>query len=457
MSAVRPSTTADGGRAATRPAGAAAVLALAVSLLAGAAAAGAVASPDPAVTPARVLVARVDGIIDGTAASYLQDRLLEAEREHAAALVLVLDTPGGLDTAMRRMVKDILAARVPVVTYVAPAGARAASAGVFLVYAAHLAAMAPGTNVGAAHPVGLGGSLPDVELEKATNDAAAYLRSLARLRGRDERFAEEAVRRSVSVTAEEALQRRVVDLLAPDLPSLLERLDGRRVTTAGGQVVLRTRGAAVVERPMTFRQRLLHALADPNLAYLLLILGFYGLLYELASPGIGFAGVGGAIMLILGLYALNAIGVNYAGLALLVLAFGLFAAELFVPTHGALTAGGVVSLLLGSLLLVDAERGVRLSLGVILPVTIGTALLAVLAMGAGLRAQRRRVATGGEGLIGEVGVARSDLEPGGMVAVHGELWRARSVAGVIPAGARVRVVGREGLTLAVERIPEEEA
>ncbi len=442
------------GRSALAARRTAALVLLAAALLGGA---PPVAAAPGEGTAGPVHVARIEGIIDGTAAAYFEARLRAAERDGAAALVLALDTPGGLDTAMRRIVKATLGAEVPVVVHVAPAGARAASAGVFLVYAAHVAAMAPGTNLGAAHPVTVGGELPETVSEKVTNDAAAYLRSLARLRGRDEGFAEEAVRRSASLTAEEALARGVIDLLAPDLPALLEQLDGRRVTIAGREVTLRTRGAEVVERPMTFRQRLLHALADPNIAYLLLILGFYGLLYELASPGIGFAGVGGAIMLILGLYALNALGVNYAGLALLALAFILFGVELFVPTHGALAAGGVVSFLIGSLLLLDAERGVTVSLLVILPVTAATALLVLLALGAGLRAQRRPVTTGAEALLGARGVARSALEPEGMVAVHGELWRARSKAGrPIPAGANVRVVGRQGLTLEVERISEEE-
>lgn len=436
-------------RATAARAAAAALLALAA--LAGVlprAAAGAPAPPP-------VHVARIDGILDPAAADFLDARLRAAERAGAGALVVVLDTPGGLDAAMRRMVKAVLASPVPVVVHVAPAGSRAASAGVFLVYAAHVAAMAPGTNLGAAHPVGPGGPLPDTLAEKATNDAVAYLRSLARLRGRDAAFAEEAVRRSASLTAQEALDRGVVDLLAADLPALLERLDGRAVRTAAGEVVLRTRGAATVERSMSLRQRLLHALADPNLAYLLLILGFYGILFELASPGIGFGGIGGAISLILALYALNAIGVNYAGLALVALAFALFAVDLFVPTHGALTAGGILSLLLGSLLLVDTEGGLAVSLLVILPVTVATALLASLALRAGLRAQRRPVVTGGEGLRGETGLARTDLDPEGMVAVHGELWQAEAAAAPIPAGARVRVVGREGLKLKVERIPKE--
>lgn len=409
-------------------------------------------------TDARTVhVITIDGVIDQTASGYLASRIREAESAGVEALVLRLDTPGGLDTSMRRMVKDILAARIPVIVFVAPSGSRAASAGVFITYAAHVAAMAPGTNIGAAHPVNLGGDLPPEISEKAANDAAAFLRSLARLRDRDEGFAREAVLKSSSLTADEALEKGVIDLTAADLDTLLDRLDGRRVTVDGETVTLQTRGAAVAEKEMSFRQRLLHALTNPNLAYLFMIIGFYGLIYELANPGVGFSGIGGAIGLIIGLYSLHVIGVNYAGLTLVVLAFALFLADLFMPTHGILTAGGIAALLFGSLLLVDTDEGLAVSLLVIVPVTLATVLFSSLAVGAGLRAQRRAVVTGSEAMIGLTGRTRSLLDPEGLVSVHGELWRAVSIRGTIPEGTMIRVVGVDGLRLTVEILVSSES
>lgn len=408
--------------------------------------------PPPAKADAgtrQVVVLRLDGTVDPASAAYVTAGVRQAEQEGAEAVVVQIDTPGGLDSAMREIVKAFLGARVPVIAYVAPAGARAASAGVFVAYAAHVAAMAPGTNIGAAHPVGLGGEGLSAAEEKAVNDAAAYLRSLARRRGRDEAFAAEAVRESASLTAKEALARGVIDLIAPDLATLLAEVDGRRVETAAGPRLLRTRGAAAATREMTFRQRLLHAVADPNVAYLLLIFGFYGILFELASPGIGFAGIGGAISLILGLYALQAIGVSWAGLALVALAFALLAADVFAPTHGALTAGGLLALLLGSLLLAETPGGRAVSPWLVLPTVAATGALTLFVLRAGLRAQLRPVTTGREGLVGATGTCRTDLDPEGMVAVHGELWKARTASHPLPAGTRVRVVGVEGLTLQV--------
>ncbi len=405
--------------------------------------------PASAAAARQVIVLRLEGAIDPAASRYVINGVSRAEREGAEAVVIELDTPGGLDSAMRDIVKAFLGARLPVVVYVALEGARAASAGVFVAYAAHVAAMTPGTNIGAAHPIGLGSQGLGTVEEKVVNDAAAFLRSIARRRGRDEAFAEEAVRRSASITAEEAAQRHVVDLVAPDLATLLERIDGRRVETAAGSHTLHTRGAPITVREMGFRQRLLHTLADPNLAYLLLILGFYGILFELASPGIGFAGIGGAISMILGLYALQAVGTNWAGLALVALAFALFAVDIFAPTHGALTAGGVLALLLGSLLLAETPGGRAVSIWLIVPTVLVTGALAFLVLRAGLGAQRRPVTTGAEGLVGATGTSRTPLDPEGMVVIHGELWKARTDAGPIAAGTRVRVVAVEGLTLHV--------
>lgn len=401
----------------------------------------------------QVHVIEVEGIINQIVANFILTQISEAERASAEAIVIQMDTPGGLDVSMREIVKRILNAKVPVVVYISPAGARAASAGVFLTYASHVAAMAPGTNIGAAHPVNLGGDLGEEQEKKVVNDAAAYLRAIAKERGRNEQWAEEAVRNSLSLTAEEAVDQGVVDFVAPSLPSLLDQMDKWQVETAAGEITLSTREAPVDQREMTFRQRFFHTLTDPNIAYLLLMLGSYGILYELANPGFGFAGIGGAISVILGLYALHVVGINYAGLALILLAFGLFIADIFTPTHGVLTGGGIISLLIGSLILIDAPRDqLAVSLTVIIPTIMVTALFFAFAVSAGIRAQRSKVASGVEGMVGEIGQAESVLASEGEVLVKGEHWRARSVSGRIKKGEKVRVIGMEGLRLKVTRL-----
>lgn len=396
----------------------------------------------------------IEGPIGPTTAEYVSDALSEVRPELTPLVVLRLDTPGGLDTAMREVVRAILAAPVPVVAWVGPSGARAASAGLFVTAAAHVAAMAPGTNLGAAHPVGLGGGDEGTAGRKAEQDAAAYLRSLAQQRGRDPTWFEAAVRESRSLSAEEALKAGVVDLLARDLPELLAALDGRQVTHAGRPVTLRTANLAFKAVPMSWRQRALRALSDPNVAYLLLILGFYGLFFELANPGSILPGVVGGLFLILAFVGLQTLPFSYGGVLLILLGLVLLILEVKVTSYGLLTVGGVLCLTLGSLMLFKtAETFHRLSWGVVVPVVAATVAFFAFAAGKGLSAQRSRKVTGAEGLVGEVGRALDPLGPGrrGKVFVHGEYWNAAAEEEV-GAGDDVRVVELRGLEVRVEAV-----
>ncbi|MBI2370758.1 MAG: nodulation protein NfeD [Deltaproteobacteria bacterium] len=412
------------------------------------------AAPGPAgPAPARqVSVARIDGVINPVAAQYFSESLQKARENGSAFLVVMLDTPGGLDTSMRVIVKEMLNSPLPVVVYVHPSGARAASAGVMITLAAHVAAMSPGTNIGAAHPVALGGGQMTKEMsEKVENDAAAYVKSIAEKRGRNVQWAERAVRKSISATEAEALRQKIVDIVAPDIRSLLEQMDGRVVETVSGKVTLQTRGARVVELEMDLRHRILNVIGDPNVAYILMLLGVYGLIFELSNPGAILPGVLGAISLILAFFAFQTLPINYAGLLLILLAIGLFIAEVKVHSLGLLTAGGIVSMILGSLMLFDSSAPyLRVSWAVIIPVTAVTAAFFLLAFSLVIKARLRRPTTGTEGLIGEVGVARTPLTPEGRVFLHGELWTAVSDVPV-EAGEPVKVVGVEGLKVRVTR------
>lgn len=423
-------------------------------------------SPPPA--PPRALAAaageprpevvrlRLRSIVHPVAAEVVADALRDADARGAAALVIELDTPGGLLTSTREIFTAMLGARTPVVVYVAPAGAQAASAGFFLLMAADVAAMAPGTNAGAAHPVdGSGGDIGGVMGEKVEQDAAATVRSLAARHGRNAELAEEAVLRSRSFTAHEAQAQRLVEVVAEDLPGLLRALDGRRVAkrgAGGGESVLRTAGASVVDVELTAVQKVRSALSHPNIAYLLLTLGGLGLYFELSTPGAVLPGVVGAISLILAFYALSVLPTNYAGIALMILAALFFLAEVKVPSHGLLTVGGLVSLVLGSLMLFDTpDPALRVSLSVIATVTAAAAVVAFFLATLGVRAQRRQVQTGLEGLVHERGVARSPLAPRGKVFVHGEIWDAVA-DGEVAAGQPVEVVAAEGLVLRVQPV-----
>lgn len=403
-------------------------------------------------TPGEVRVITVNGVINPVSAEFIGKSIRKAAQRGDAALVIELDTPGGLDTSMRGIVKEIVGSEAPVVVYVAPSGARDASAGVFITMAAHIAAMAPGTNIGAAHPVNLGGKLEKTMEEKVTNDAAAYIRSLAESRGRNAEWAEAAVRKSISATDSEALKMHVIDLVAKDVPSLLSQIDGRKVQTAFGEKVLRTKDAKVIREEMGLRFRILDFISNPNVAYILMLLGFYGLFFELTSPGAIFPGVLGSICLILAFYAFQTLPVNYAGLLLIVLAIVLFILEVKVVSHGVLTIGGLVAMVIGSLMLFESPGPfLKLSIYLILPAVVATALFFTLIIGLALKAYRRKPVTGKEGLVGARGTAKTDItKAGGMVSVHGEIWAAYSDE-PIAKDERVAVEGMDGLRIKVRK------
>jgi membrane-bound serine protease (ClpP class) len=400
-----------------------------------------------------VEVVDLQGVIDPTLASYLEGRLDTAAETGAEVVVVQLDTPGGLDVSMRDMVKRIVRSPVPVTVWVGPSGARAASAGVFLVYASHVAAMAPGTNLGAAHPVDLGN---DTVEEKVVEDAAALLRSLAEQRGRDVEFADQAVRESVSLTEAEAYERGVIDLdpaTTASLTALLRTLDGRSVETGSGSTTLDTVGPEVTIRfhKPGLLTRILHAITDPTIAYLLLVLGFWAIVFELSQPGIGLAGIAGAIALIMSFYALAILPVNIAGLILILLGLVFFTIDVYTAGLGIWTVGGALALLAGSILLFGGVApAVAVSGWVIALVVAGSVLFFGFAMTVALRARRRAAVTGSEGMVGLSGEARSDLSPDGQAWVKGALWKARAMNGPIPKGTRVRVRRIDGLLLLVQ-------
>jgi membrane-bound serine protease (ClpP class) len=375
-----------------------------------------------------VMVITLNGVINPVASEYIGNSIKIANEKKVEALVIELDTPGGLDTSMRKIVKDIISSEVPVVVYVSPSGSRAASAGVFITLAAHIAAMAPGTNIGAAHPVGVGEKMDKVMAEKVTNDAAAYIKSLAERNGRNAKWAEDAVRKSISATEEEALKKGVIDLVSKNLESLLSDIDGKKVKTVMGEKILKTANANVIREEMGFRQKILNLISDPNVAYILMLLGFYGLFFELTNPGSIFPGVMGGICLILAFYAFQTLPVNYAGLLLIILAIILFVLEIKIVSHGVLTIGGIISMVIGSIMLFESPAPfMKLSLYVILPAVVITTLFFTLIIGLAVKAHRRKPVTGPEGLLGAEGVASTDItKDGGMVLLHGERWAAYS-------------------------------
>lgn len=399
---------------------------------------------------ASVVVATYEGVINPVTAEYLHDALAFAETNKAQALIVQLDTPGGLDTSMRLIVKDLTAASLPVVVFVAPSGGRAASAGVFITMAAHVAAMASGTNIGAAHPVAMGGGEIDKTMkEKVENDSVAYIKSIAERQGRNAAWAEDAVRKSVSVTEKEALGLKIIDLVAEDLPSLLDKLEGRKVMLGASSVVLHTKGATVQPFPMGWRLELLKALSDPNIAYVLMTLGTIGLLAELYNPGAILPGIVGAISLILAFYSFQSLPVNYAGVLLMLLGIALFILEVSVTSYGLLAIGGVVSMVLGSLMLIKTEAPfLKISWAVIVPVVALATGFTLFVVGMGIRAMRRKPSTGSEGMVGLVGVAKTTLAPQGKILVHGELWEAVSDRPLQP-GDQAEVTKIEGLKLYV--------
>ncbi len=399
-----------------------------------------------------VIVITVNGVINPSSAEYIGKSIKKANERKPEALIIELDTPGGLDTSMRIIVKDIIGSEVPVVVYVSPSGARAASAGGFIMFASHVAAMSPGTNIGAAHPVGVGEKMDKTMAEKATNDAAAYVRSLAERTGRNAKWAEDAVRKSISATETEALKQKVIDLVSKDLNTLLADIDGRKVRTVMGEKTLKTANVNVIREDMSLRHKILNFITDPNVAYMLMLLGFYGLFFELTNPGAIFPGVMGGICLILAFYAFQTLPVNYAGLLLIILAIILFILEVKIISHGVLTIGGVISMLIGSLMLFESPGPfMKLSLFLILPAVILTALFFTIVLGLAYKAHKRKPVTGSEGLIGLTGIASTYItKEGGMVLLRGEIWSAYSDE-TISKGEKITVESVTGLKVKVKK------
>jgi membrane-bound serine protease (ClpP class) len=421
-----------------------------------------------AAAPAPVVGVDVTGVIGPASAEYVERALAHAVREHAQLVVLRLDTPGGLDTSMRHIVQGILASTIPVVAYVAPPGARAASAGTFILYACHVAAMAPGTNLGAASPVSIGftpspspsdtggGKTPpaDVHERKAMEDASAYIRSLAQLRGRNAEWAAKAVTEAASLSATEAKAQHVVEIVATDERDLLRQLDGRKVNVAGSERVLQLAGADVAAFQPDWHFRALSIIANPSIAMILMLIGVYGLIFEFGHPGLVFPGVVGAVSLLLGLYALHLLPVNYAGLALMAVGIGFMVAEVFVPAFGSLGLGGVAAFVIGAMMLIDTDvpgYGVPLSLIVVLALVTVAFVVTVVRMAVGAR--RRPVVTGLRSMIGANGEMLEDATGTGWASINGETWQVR-VDTPLPKGRRIRVVGMNGNVPVVEQAEE---
>jgi membrane-bound serine protease (ClpP class) len=402
----------------------------------------------------QVMIVRVEDAISPASARYMVQSIERAQRERAECLVIELDTPGGLDQSMRQVIKAIMASDVPVVVYVGPAGSRAASAGAFITLSAHLAAMAPGTSIGAAHPVAVGtGQMDSTMSGKVTNDAAAYIRSIAEKRNRNIAWADSAVRSSVSLSETEALRRGVIDLVAPDTESLLDSLDGRQLEAGGRMIVLSTRGAERVRAEMNWRDKILSLISNPNIAYILFMAGLLGLYFEFSNPGAIFPGVVGAISLILAFFSFQALPVNYAGVLLIILAIVLFILDVKIASHGILSIGGIVAMFLGSVMLFQTpEPALRVSLQVIIPVVLVTAAFFIIGVWLSLRTLRTKPSTGDKGLLGAEGQARTAVNrEGGSVFVEGAHWNAWSDE-EIPQGSQVRVEAVKGMKLKVAKI-----
>jgi membrane-bound serine protease (ClpP class) len=406
-------------------------------------------------------VITIKGTINPVLVDYVQSGIQKAEQTGAQALIIQMDTPGGLDSAMRDIIQSMVNARVPVVVYVAPSGARAASAGTYILMAAHVAVMAPNTVIGAAHPVSLGGDQgtqtpaqpATAEDEKVLNDAAAYIRSLATSHGRNADWAEKAVRESVSATETEALDMNVIEMIAPDLPTLVSRLDGRQVTLVNDQVVtLHTRDAAIVDLPMGTTQKFLYTIADPNIAYILLSLAMLGIMAEIFNPGLIFPGIVGGICLLMAFFSLGVLPVNYAGILFIVLAFGLFVAEFLTTSFGLFTAGGIISLVIGSIILFKGAPPLfRVDPWLIATVTILLGGAVAFILHRAIAIHRKQATTGREELIGKVATVRVALKPEGTVFYRGERWNAVSENGDIKVGEEVVINRMDGLTLFVTR------
>ena len=435
-----------------------------------------------AAEPGPVIVLPVNGAIGPATADHFHHGLEQAAEQGAQMVVLQMDTPGGLDTSMRTIIKDILASPLPIVAFVAPSGARAASAGTYILYASHIAAMAPATNLGAATPVQIGGmpdargpesSEPDKKKDaekpettrktqkdgssdtltrKQVHDAAAYIRGLAQMRGRNVVWAEKAVREAVSLSADEALKLGVIDLVADDVAHLLKQIQGRKLNILGQERTLNTENAKTVTFEPNWRTRLLAVITDPSVAYILMLIGIYGLFFEFSNPGYVLPGVAGLICLILGLYAFQLLPVNYAGLVLIMLGIAFMVAEAYFPAYGSLGVGGVIAFVIGSVILFDTGvPGYGIPLPLILGIGMASALFLIFVMGMVVKARNRPVVSGREELIGSIGEVTEDFEREGWARVHGEIWRVKSAAR-LQRGQKIRVAKIDGLTLEV--VPE---
>ncbi len=410
--------------------------------------------------PATVLHAKdvytvnIDGAINPPVAGFLEGSIKKANKDNAEAIVIILDTPGGLDSSMRAIVKEIMDSSVPVVVYVAPSGARAASAGAIILLASHVAAMAPGTNTGAAHPVSIGKEKQDeVMTKKVVSDAEAYSKSIAAKRGRNVDFAAKAVTESISVTAKDALAKKVIDVMADSVDDLMLRIDGKTVETKKGMVTLHTKDAKKIAVPMPFKFRFLAYISDPNVAYILMMLGIYGIIFEFYSPGAIFPGVIGGICLILALYAFQAIPISFAGLALILLGIVFFILEVKIVSHGVLGIAGIIAVVIGSVMLVDVPGSIfSISWSTIILVAVISAVFVFGILSFAVRAQFLKVKTGREGLIGEAGFARSNFTAGGKgkVNVHGEIWSAVS-EDALQEGEEIIVTAVDNLIVKVRK------
>lgn len=409
-------------------------------------------APSVAAQHNQIFLITIDAPITPVVAEYILKSIDKAAEAKAEAIIIQLNTPGGLVDSMQQIVMKMMASDVATVVYVAPSGARAASAGVFITLAANIAAMAPTTHMGAAHPVTMQGNMDKTMEKKVVNDLAAMARGIAEKRGKNAKWAEDAVRNSVSITETEALKDQVIDLIAPDVPTLVKDLNGRTVELVIGKKTLSTENAEVKEISMGFRYRLLEIISNPNIAYILMILGFYGLYFELSNPGAIFPGVAGAICLVLAFYALHTLPINYAGLILIVLGLSLFIAEAFITSHGILGIGGTVSMLLGSVMLINSSAPVlQLSWAVIVPAVAMSAILFIITVSVAVRVYREKPTSGKEGMIGMQATAKTDIHTDGQVFMRGEYWSAWSDE-PIQKGERVAVTAVEGLKVKVKKI-----
>lgn len=404
-------------------------------------------------------VVTVESIIGPVSAEFMIKSLERAEEAQASCIIFKLDTPGGLLESTRLITKSFLASEIPVVIYVAPQGARAASAGVFISYAAHLVAMSPSTNIGAATPVNLGGSSPDsasAMAHKIMNDAVAQVKTMAEKRGRNAEWAEKAVREAVSITEREALELNVINFISPNLDSLLAQINGEEVEVASGKQTINTKDAEIIVIEMNFRYKILDKISNPNIAYLLMMAGIVGIYFELSNPGAIFPGVIGAISLILAFFALQTLPVNYAGLLLILVALVLFILEVKITSFGLLTIGGIIAMTLGSLMLIEQPPDVfsptlSISLSVIFTTVALTTLFFLVVVSMAFKTHKRQVTTGAEGMIGEIGIAQNKIDLDGTITIHGEIWKAHS-SGQVKKGERVRVVNVKNLLLEVEKV-----